>query len=205
MAWFDAMGLLDERAENVRDLLASRSQPSLQLVGTPNRSTLDLAVAQRSGVRLVGRSRLATDTVVHFDDNLVEDVAAADVKMIRLLARIDDYIERCGRSGEVPGEPHPRLTEVSEGPSSLDLAREGIRTVLWATGFRRSYPWLHLPVLDDRGEIQHDRGVTPHAGLYVVGLRFLRRRNSSFLDGQRNDAEEIAEHILSRRPHAAVA
>jgi len=205
MAWFDAMGILDERAENVHDLVASRSQPSLQLVGTPNRSTLDLAVAQKSGIRLVGRSRLATGTVMHFDDNLVEDVAAADVKMIRLLARIDEYIERCGRSGEIRGEAHPGLTEISEGPSSLDLAREGIRTVLWATGFRRSYPWLHLPVLDDRGEIQHDRGVTPHAGLYVVGLRFLRRRNSSFLDGQRNDAEEIAEHILSRRPQAAVA
>ena len=205
MAWLDEMGVLDERAEDVRDLEASRSQPSLQLVGTPGRSTLDLSVAQRLGIRLVGRARSVAGHVVHFGDNLVEDAAAADFKMIGLLRRIDEYIDGLSNRRAFPTEPFPSLTGVSDGPASMDLASAGIRTVLWATGFRRSYPWLHLPVLDQRGEIRHDRGITPHAGLYVVGLRFLRRRNSSFLDGQRNDAEEIADHILSRRPCAAVA
>ena len=31
----------------------------------------------------------------------------------------------------------------------------GIRTVVWATGFTRHYPWLHLPVLDRDGSIRH--------------------------------------------------
>ena len=85
------------------------------------------------------------------------------------------------------------------------IRREGIRTVLWATGFRRKYPWLHIPVLDNRGEIRHAGGVTPEPGLYVLGLRFLRRRNSSFIDGQAKDAAEIADHISALRGSAHLA
>ena len=69
--------------------------------------------------------------------------------------------------------------------------------MLWATGFRRDYVWLHVPaVLDAEGEILHRGGVTPSPGLYVLGLRFLRRRGSNFLDGVGADAAELAEDIL---------
>jgi putative flavoprotein involved in K+ transport len=88
------------------------------------------------------------------------------------------------------------------GPERLDLRREGIRTVLWATGFRRDYPWLRVPVLDAAGEIRHREGITPVPGLYVLGLNFLRRRTSSFLTGVGADAEEIAAHILRARSPA---
>jgi putative flavoprotein involved in K+ transport len=39
-------------------------------------------------------------------------------------------------------------------------------------------------------------------GLYVLGLQFLRRRKSSFLDGVGQDARELAAHLadhLDRR------
>jgi putative flavoprotein involved in K+ transport len=77
----------------------------------------------------------------------------------------------------------------------LHLAREHINTVLWATGYRRAYRWLHAPVLDDEGEIRHTRGRTAAPGLYVIGLQFMIRRNSSLIDGVGRDAEEIAQHI----------
>jgi putative flavoprotein involved in K+ transport len=80
----------------------------------------------------------------------------------------------------------------------LDLTSEGISTVVWATGFRRRYPWLRIPVLDEAGEIRHRRGVTPVPGLYVLGLRFQHRRNSSFIDGVRHDAEFVANHLAAR-------
>ena len=79
--------------------------------------------------------------------------------------------------------------------TEIDLTRAGIRTVLWATGFRRQYPWLKLPVFDGRGEIRHSGGVTPVSGLYVIGLHFLRRRNSSFIDGVGADAMALSEHL----------
>ena len=86
-----------------------------------------------------------------------------------------------------------------DAPTSLDLAAEGIRTVVWATGFTRSYPWLDVPVLDSRGEVVHRGGVTASPGLYVLGLNFLRRRSSSFLAGVGEDAAELTEHIVAAR------
>ncbi len=84
---------------------------------------------------------------------------------------------------------------IPETERRLDLRAAGIRTVVWATGYRRRYPWLRLPVLDGRGEIRHEDGVTAQPGLYVLGLNFLRRRNSSFLDGVGADARAVVERI----------
>jgi putative flavoprotein involved in K+ transport len=67
--------------------------------------------------------------------------------------------------------------------------------VLWATGYRRTYPWLLAPVLDADGEIRQRRGRTCVPGLYVVGQRFQHHRNSSFIDGVGHDATAIAEHL----------
>ena len=88
---------------------------------------------------------------------------------------------------------------------SLDLEAEGIRSLVWATGYARDYPWLKLPVLDGSGEIAHRGGVTAAPGLYALGLRFLCRRNSNFIDGVGRDAEAIATGIARefRAPLAA--
>ena len=75
------------------------------------------------------------------------------------------------------------------------LQAERIGTVVWATGFRRAYPWLAVPVLDEHGEIRHASGVTPVPGLYVLGLQFQRRRKSAFIDGVGGDAEALAAHM----------
>jgi putative flavoprotein involved in K+ transport len=83
------------------------------------------------------------------------------------------------------------------------LRDAGIRTVVWATGFRRLYPWLKVPVLDASGEIRHQGGVTPSPGLYVIGLYFLRRRKSSFIDGVGRDALELTAHLTALLRRAA--
>jgi putative flavoprotein involved in K+ transport len=81
----------------------------------------------------------------------------------------------------------------------MDLRRAGVSTVIWATGHRRSYPWLHLPVLDANGELTHRYGVTPISGLYVLGQRFQRTRRSNFLDGVGADAVAVTAHLLARK------
>jgi putative flavoprotein involved in K+ transport len=88
-------------------------------------------------------------------------------------------------------------------PLELDLRDEDIRTVVWATGYRRRYPFLKLPLLDERGEIRHRGGVTALPGLYVIGLQLLRRRKSSFLDGVGSDALELSVHLAERLRKAA--
>jgi putative flavoprotein involved in K+ transport len=77
----------------------------------------------------------------------------------------------------------------------LTLRTSDIRTIVWATGYRRAYRWLQVPVLDSKGEIRHRGGVTPFPGLYAIGLYFLRQRNSNFIDGVGADAFRLAEHV----------
>jgi putative flavoprotein involved in K+ transport len=205
MWWLDAAGVLDERAEDVADLEAARRQPSLQLVGSDDHRTIDLGTLRALGVRLAGRVVGAEGGRVLLGDDLARSVAAAEGRLTRLLRRIDAHVERRAAADVPPAEPIAPIA-LPRAPTALDLRAEGIRTVVWATGYRRRYPWLHLPVLDARGEIHHAGGVTPEPGLYVLGLQFLRRRNSSFLDGVGADADAVAAHLgdhLERRQRAA--
>jgi putative flavoprotein involved in K+ transport len=104
-----------------------------------------------------------------------------------------------GRDGEF-GPPHrfpPTRVEASP-PLLLDLRREGFASVLWATGFRPDYSWLHLPVFDRKGEIRHEGGIVPDSpGLYRIGLNLLRRRKSSFIHGAEDDARDLTDHLVS--------
>jgi hypothetical protein len=71
----------------------------------------------------------------------------------------------------------------------------GIRTVVWAAGYRPDYSWLEVPVLDRKGRICHDGGIVPVPGMYVMGLPFMRRRKSSFIDGAGDDAADLVAHM----------
>jgi putative flavoprotein involved in K+ transport len=195
MAWMDVAGIWDERAESVPDLERARCQPSLQLVGSRDGHSVDLPTLQQKGVQLVGRLTEIEDRALHFADDLARTSANADQKLARLLARIDDFIDANGLDGQA-GAPERIAPAGFEAPRlQLDTAAAGIRTVLWATGYRRSYPWLDVPALDDRGELAHEGGVTALPGLYGLGLRFMRRRKSNFIDGVGRDAGELADHI----------
>lgn len=204
MWWLDAAGILDEAAADVRDLAAARGQPSLQLVGSPERRTLDLGVLREMGVRLVGRAVAAEGGRVLLADDLARSMAAADARLARLLDRLDATVARAG-AADLPAPEAPRVIHPPPAPTALDLRAEEIRSVVWATGYRRSYPWLKVPVLDARGEIRHDGGVTAAPGLYVLGLQFLRRRNSSWIDGVGEDARALTDHLAARLPRRRAA
>src|SRR5262249_3312965 len=182
----------------VWDLNASRRQPSLQLIGSEDRRSLDLNILQEQGVRITGRAIGADNGRVYLAGDLAATIERAEIKMRGRLDQVDSFTTRSGLDAEYPAEERPRSVRIPETPNMLDLEAEGIATVLWATGYRRVYPWLRVPVLDANGELRHDGGVTPQPGLYALGLRFMRRRNSSFLDGVGADAEELAERIVNR-------
>jgi putative flavoprotein involved in K+ transport len=58
-----------------------------------------------------------------------------------------------------------------------------------------------VPALDARGELRHEGGVTPVPGLYAIGLPFLRRRKSGWLDGVGDDARELGYHLAHHLAH----
>ena len=123
----------------------------------------------------------------------------ADLKQDRLLNTFDEWAIANGAGDAVdpPHRPEPTRVEASP-PLGLDFARAGIRTIVWATGFRPDYSWLEVPVLDPKGHIRHEGGVVSEApGLYVMGLPFLRRRKSSLIDGVGDDARDLSAHLAS--------
>ena len=191
MWWLHRYGVLEDEAITDDELESARSLPSIQLIGRPDSTNIDLAALRGIGVRLVGRVAGVQANALRINRNLAEAIAGSHGRMQRLLARIDIFADAVG----APTEPHPEPFAVDESPNSLDLAANGIRTVIWATGFRRNYSWLHVPILNTHGDIIHARGVTPAAGLYVTGLRFLRQRDASFIGAVNDDAVELAESI----------
>ena len=191
-AWMETAGILDDPALEGGNLDAARRQPSLQVVGRPDNRDLDLGVLATLGVRLVGRLAAVDGPKLEFAGDLERTTKASHVRMSRILDRIDQCIN--DRRLQAPvADPAARIPFLANGvPLSLDLRRAGVRTVVWATGYVRRYPWLKAPVLDRRGEIVHHGGVTASPGLYVLGLTFLRRRRSSFINGCGLDAEDLA-------------
>jgi putative flavoprotein involved in K+ transport len=201
--WLEASGILGERAERAFNLDSARRQPSLQLVGTPDHETIDLGVLHEQGIRLTGRLASIEGTRVGFRDDLGENMDAAERKLDRLLERVDAFVDETLMASDAPDRRPP--IAVHDAPSELDLRDAGISTVLWATGYRRRYRWLNVPVLNIRGEIIHDGGVTPAAGLYALGLNFQRTRKSSFIDGVGDDARVVADHIAQRFHRSSIA
>jgi len=191
-AWMETAGILDDPALEGGNLDDTRRQPSPQLVGRPDNRDLDLGILSRQGIRLLGRLAAIDGTKAEFSGDLARTTAASHARMVRVLERIDGCIKSHGLDAAAV-DPAARMPFLpAGGPRALDLQREGIRSVVWATGYARRYPWLRAPVLNARGEIVHRGGVTASPGLYVLGLTFLRRRRSSFINGCGLDAEELA-------------
>jgi putative flavoprotein involved in K+ transport len=199
MDWLDAAGVLNQRAESVSDLDAARRQPSMQLVGRDG-PDLDLAHLDRLGIDLVGRALDFEGQRVRFGAQLRQSCAEATVRRRRLLDGIDAILRAGCDKAEAPAET-PTFVPPDAGRGTLDLRAAGIGSVVWATGYRRRYDWLELPLTDSAGELRHDGGLTAAPGIYTLGLRFLRRRNSNFIDGVGRDAEELAADIARHLRH----
>ncbi len=203
--WLDAVGLLDERIEDVDDVLRVRRTPSLQLLGSPERRPLDLNAVTSAGVDVRGRLVGVMGSRAQFSGSLTNLYTSADLKQDRLLDTIDEYVLARGLDGEVEPADRPVPTHLPAESFGLDLDLTRYRSVVWATGYRPRYPWLDPSFLDRRGRLAHDGGVLPTPGGYVLGLPFMRRRKSSFLDGVGPDAEELTDHLLAHLDATAPA
>ena len=195
--WMEASGLWNQRYDEIDDLVRARSLPSPQLVGTPERATLDLNALTAGGVELVGRLSMIRDGRALFSGGLRNVCALADLKMQRLLDTFDAWAET---QADVEAGP-PERFEPTAVPAAtrlwIDLTSGEIRSIVWATGFRPEYGWLHVPVLDAKGRLRHDGGVVDAPGLYAMGLPVLRRRKSSFIHGAEDDARDIVAHLAA--------
>ncbi|MEA2478821.1 MAG: putative flavoprotein involved in transport [Thermoleophilaceae bacterium] len=192
--WMEASGIWDQRYDEVDDLTRARRLPSPQLVGTPERATLDLNALAALGVELVGRWGSIRDGSALFSGGLRNVFSLADLKMARLLGGFDEWARATGVDADPPERFAP--TEAPRSPRwQLDLRSGEIRAIVWATGYRPDYRWLDVPVLDAKGHLRHDGGAVDSPGLYALGLPVLRRRKSTFIHGIEDDAREVVDDL----------
>jgi putative flavoprotein involved in K+ transport len=194
--WMDAAGIWDQSYEEMDDLERARRLPSPQLVGTPERATLDLNALTDLGVELVGRLSMIRDGRALFSGGLRNVFSLADLKLNRLLDQFDEWALTSGRDGEFSaperlGETYPP----GNARLQIDLTTGEFRSVVWATGFQPDYGWLDVPVVDGKGRLQHAGGVVASPGLYALGLPVLRRRKSTFIYGIEDDARAVTSHL----------
>jgi putative flavoprotein involved in K+ transport len=198
--WMVASGIWNQRYDEVDDLDRARRLPSPQLVGTPQRTTLDLNVLTAMGVEPVGRLAGIRDGTALFSGGLRNVFSLADLKLSRLLTAFDEWAGERDVEADAPERFAP-----THAPSSarlqFDLRSGEIRTIIWATGFRPDYRWLDVPVLDPKGRLRHDGGVVDSPGMYALGLPVLRRRKSTFIHGIEDDSRDLIDHLARHLAH----
>ena len=194
--WMDATGLLDERYDEIPDLPRARRLPSMQLVGSPERRTVDLNALRRLGVRLVGRLAGIRDGVAQFSGSLANVCALADLKLGRLLDTFDAWaaeavVDGLGAAATVRRHRDSRARAV--GSRSTLAARS--RRSSGPPGSGRICRGSMSRFSTGRAAFGHDGGVTASPGLYLIGMPFLRRRKSSLIDGAADDAADVTDHL----------
>jgi putative flavoprotein involved in K+ transport len=195
--WMDRSGVWDQRYDEIDDLTRARRLPSPQLVGTPERATLDLNALSAMGIQIVGRLAAVRDGRALFSGGLRNLFALADLKLGRLLDTFDAWAAAHPGAADVTTPERFEPTQVpASSPLQLDLRDGRIRSVVWATGYQPDYRWLGVPVLDEKGHLRHEGGVVDSPGLYALALPVLRRRKSTFIHGIEDDARDIIDHLV---------
>jgi putative flavoprotein involved in K+ transport len=194
-AWLDALGELSRSLDDLPRHAPSRP-PALPLDGRQGGRTIDLGVLAEAGVRIAGRLEGFAGSHALLGSGLEASIADADERLGRLLDRIDDHIDSRVDARAFPPREHVAPISPPSPVRAIDLVAEAISTIVWATGFRRHYPWLRIPeVMGSDGGIRHDRGRTAVPGLFVLGMRWQYRMTSHQIGGVGADAAFLAEQI----------
>jgi putative flavoprotein involved in K+ transport len=194
VAWLDEMGHYDRGVDEFDDADALRLRANHYVTGRDGGHDIDLRVFAREGMRLYGRLTSISGARAGFAPDLAANLDSADAVSDGIKDSIDAFIAARGIAAPAESRRAPAWRPADD-PHELDLEAGGITAVVWATGFRREYSWLELPVFDGRGYPVHTRGVTSCPGLYVLGLPWQYTWGSGRFSGVGRDAGHLAEHI----------
>jgi putative flavoprotein involved in K+ transport len=175
-----------------------RDNTNHYVTGRDGGRDIDLRKFANEGMELFGLLDGLQDGVLQFSPNLAEKLDQADAVYNRINGSIDKYIEKNGI--EAPAEAHYDSVWKPAGErTELDIAEAGITSVVWCIGFRPDFSWVDAPVFNGRGYPSHERGITPHPGLYFLGLPWLYTWGSGRFSGIARDAFYLADSIKARQ------
>lgn len=171
---------------------------TIAVSGAEGGKTVDFRRLAHEGLTLVGMTKGYSNGTVQFENDLVHNVNRGDANYLSVLEEADAFIAANGL--DLPEEPEAKIIppdpECMVNPIlDLNLAEQGITTILWATGYALDYSWLEADTFDERGRPIHQRGVSKERGIYFLGLPWLTRRGSAFIWGAWHDAKFVADQI----------
>ena len=141
----------------------SRPRPPRAFAATDRHSasgaSIDLnALAAPASESSAGSARIR-DGVALFSGGLANTCRLADLKLNRLLDRFDECGRRprTRRRGRAARAVRTDAALADRHARARPAPANGIRTVVWATGFRPDHSWLDLPVFDHKGRVRHRR------------------------------------------------
>jgi putative flavoprotein involved in K+ transport len=192
--WRGRLGMFDDTVEQLghETRLAC---PPIQ-TGVDGGRDSNLAITQQRGATLTGRFLAGDGHKVTFADDLQNNAIGSDRNAIGLRARVDEFvtqnhIDEDEAPPEAPIEP-ANPADFQHAPTTLDLKAANINSVIWATGFRLDFEsWIDLPLNTRDGYPEQQWGVSPHQGLYFMGLQLMHTRKSGIIFGVGEDAEHV--------------
>lgn len=192
--WMEKLGYYQR---TVKDLSSPKAKfaSSAHASGKNGGHSINLHQFAREGVTLLGHVKDGENDILFLKKDLKESLAKADQFEQKFVNEIDDYIK--SNQLDYPDEDLPKLTDgyAAEEIGELNLVEAGIRSIIWATGYKFNFDWIKLPAFDEDGYPIQTRGVTDYAGLYFIGLPFLHNGISGVIAGVGEDAAHIASVI----------
>jgi putative flavoprotein involved in K+ transport len=197
VAWLEDMGHYDMAITDHPKGLSARREPNHYVTGRGGGRDIDLRAHAAAGMTLHGRLIDVTGGELSCAADLVANLDAADATAERIKDTIDAHIAEQGIDAPAEDRYRPVWAPEGDGADALDLAQNGITSVIWATGFHSDWSWIDAPAFDGRGYPVNERGVTAVPGLYVLGLPWLHTWGSGRFGGIARDAEFLAAQMTA--------
>ena len=194
--WLDTMGRF---AQTIESFPGRQWPPSTVVTGVSGGYDVNVRQMAADGIRVLGRVVGASDDALAVAGNANEILDDADAAFAGFLAAAREFAAANPDLALAEEEPtgSAGLPATVADVESLDLRRENVATIIWATGYHYDYGWLRVPVLDAQDRPLQQRGITQVPGLYFLGLHWMHTFKSGLLSGVGSDAEYLAEHIVS--------
>jgi putative flavoprotein involved in K+ transport len=196
--WLLAMGRMDITIDSLPD---RKPLPPLMLTGVDGGHDIDLRHLAADGVHVLGGFHGIDGDKLLFLDNLAAILNGADKTLEDFKVAADSYVQAAGL--DLPEDTNRAhgvaCTQLLPTTSRALSWRAGnVLTVIWGTGYRGGFDWVHLPVFDEQGVLRQRRGVTDCPGAYFLGLNWMHKQKSSTLFGVGEDAAYLADVITAK-------
>jgi len=196
--WLDRMGRF---ATTIDSFPGRQWPPGIVVTGVGGGYDVNVRQMAADGVHVLGRVLDASEGKLAIAANANEILDEADatftsfVDATREFAAAHPDLELPEEECDQSALPVSTVSEVE----TLDLRRENVAAIIWATGYDYDYGWLKAAVLDAYGRPLQQRGISPVPGLYFLGLHWMHTIKSGLLSGVGDDAEYLAQHIDQSR------